>query len=93
MWRILCSGIMTAIHPDIEAVRITEEQIRARVTELGAEISRDYEGKDLVIVGILKGATLFLADLVRHIDAPLSLILSPSARMAANRARPASCGF
>lgn len=61
-----------SIHPDIEAVRITEEQIRARVAELGAQISRDYEGKDLVVVGILKGASLFLADLVRQIDAPLS---------------------
>ena len=59
-------------HPDIQAIRITEQQIRDRVAELGREISRDYEGKDLVVVGILKGATLFLADLVRQIDAPLS---------------------
>ena len=62
----------SSIHPDIETIRITEAQIQARVVELGAEISRDYEGKDLVVVGILKGATLFLADLVRHIDVPLS---------------------
>ena len=60
------------LHSDIEAVRITEEQIRERVRELGAQISRDYAGKDLVLVGILKGATLFLADLVRQIDIPLS---------------------
>ena len=61
-----------ATHPDIAHVRITEEEIAARVQELGAEIGRDYEGKDLVLVGILKGATLFLADLVRHIDVPLA---------------------
>jgi hypoxanthine phosphoribosyltransferase len=60
------------IDPDLERVRITEEQIRARVAELGAQISRDYEGKDLVVVGMLKGAALFLADLVREIEIPLS---------------------
>jgi hypoxanthine phosphoribosyltransferase len=63
---------MTKIHPDIEQIRITDEQIQARVAALGAEISRDYEGKDLYIVGVLKGATLFLADLVREIQIPLS---------------------
>lgn len=60
------------IHPDIEAIRISEAEIAARVTELGASISRDYEGRDLVLVGILTGSTLFLADLVRRIDIPLS---------------------
>ncbi len=58
--------------PDIAEVRITAEQIAERVHVLGAEISRDYEGKDLVLVGILTGATLFLADLVRAMDIPLS---------------------
>jgi hypoxanthine phosphoribosyltransferase len=60
------------LHADIEAIRITEQQIRDRVAELGAQIARDYEGKDLILVGILKGATLFLADLVRQIDIPIS---------------------
>jgi hypoxanthine phosphoribosyltransferase len=64
--------IKQQFHSDIETVRITEEQIRERVAELGEQISRDYEGKDLVLVGILKGSTLFLADLVRQIDIPLS---------------------
>lgn len=59
-------------HPDIAEIRITEDEIAARVGALGAEIARDYEGKDLVLVGILKGAALFLADLVRHVDIPLS---------------------
>ncbi|MDX1930966.1 MAG: hypoxanthine phosphoribosyltransferase [Capsulimonadales bacterium] len=59
-------------HSDIETIRITEKQIQERVAALGAEISRDYEGKDLYLVGVLKGATLFLADLVRHIEIPLS---------------------
>jgi hypoxanthine phosphoribosyltransferase len=61
-----------SVHPDIETVRITEGQIRERVAALGAEISKDYEGKDLYVVGVLKGSTLFLADLVRQITIPLS---------------------
>jgi hypoxanthine phosphoribosyltransferase len=60
------------LHHDIEAIRITEAQIQERVRELGAQITRDYEGKDLVLVGILKGSTLFLADLVRKIDTSLT---------------------
>ncbi len=60
------------LHPDIEAVRISEQQIAERVAELGRQISRDYEGKDLVLVGVLTGATLFMADLVRRIEIPLA---------------------
>lgn len=63
---------MTKLHPDIEHIRITEEEIAARVASLGAQITRDYEGKDIVLVGILTGSTLFLADLVRRIDIPLA---------------------
>lgn len=50
---------------------LTEEQIRARVSELGKEITRDYSDKSLLIVGILKGSAVFLADLIRAIDLPL----------------------
>jgi hypoxanthine phosphoribosyltransferase len=60
------------LHPDIAEVRITADEIAERVRVLGQQISRDYEGKDLVLVGILTGATLFLADLVRAMDIPLS---------------------
>lgn len=75
------------IHPDLETVRITEEQIQQRVAALGAEISRDYEGKDLIVVGILKGSTLFLADLVRQITIPLSFdFVSVSSYGASSRA-------
>jgi hypoxanthine phosphoribosyltransferase len=59
-------------HSDIEAVRLSEQEIAARVTALGEEIGRDYEGKDLILVGVLTGSTLFLADLVRRINIPLS---------------------
>lgn len=49
------------------------EEIRRRVAELGAEITRQYQGKDLVLVGVLKGSVVFLADLMRGIDLPLRI--------------------
>ena len=52
---------------------IAEDQLRARIAELGAKVTQDYRGKDLVLVCVLKGAFLFLADLVRAIDLPLSV--------------------
>jgi hypoxanthine phosphoribosyltransferase len=48
-------------------ILVSEEDLQKRVAELGVEISRDYEGRDLIMVGILKGAVLFLADLMRHL--------------------------
>ncbi|WP_040157595.1 hypoxanthine phosphoribosyltransferase [Mobilicoccus massiliensis] len=50
---------------DLERVLITEEQILARLDELAAEIWRDYEGKDLLLVGVLKGAVIVVSDLIR----------------------------
>jgi hypoxanthine phosphoribosyltransferase len=52
----------------IGRILVGEEDLDRRIRELGAEISRDYRGKDLVLLGILKGAVLFLSDLVRRID-------------------------
>jgi hypoxanthine phosphoribosyltransferase len=49
---------------------VTEEDLKRRVRELGAQISRDYEGRDLFLVGVLKGAVFFLSDLMRAIDTP-----------------------
>ncbi len=60
------------LEDDIAFVLLNEEQIGARIAELGAEISRDYAGKDLHLVGILKGCVPFIADLMRAIKAPLS---------------------
>ena len=53
---------------DLEKVLITEEQIRTRLAEMAADIDRDYEGKDLLIVGVLKGAVMVMADLGRALD-------------------------
>ena len=64
--------VVSKLDEDIERVILSEEQIAARVAELAEEISRDYAGKDLMLIGILKGCVVFLADLVRQISIPLS---------------------
>jgi hypoxanthine phosphoribosyltransferase len=56
-----------AIHPVIERILIPEEEIRARIKEIGAEIGRDYRGRDLIMVGILKGSIPFLAELIKAV--------------------------
>jgi hypoxanthine phosphoribosyltransferase len=58
--------------PNLE-ILISAEQIQSRVRELGQQISRDYAGKDLHLVGVLKGACVFLSDLMRAINLPLSV--------------------
>jgi len=52
---------------------LTAEQIRARVAELGAEISRDYAGKTPILIGVLKGSLVFMADLARAITTPINV--------------------
>ena len=56
--------------PAIGEILVATEDLERRVGELGAEISRDYAGKDLVMIGVLKGAVLFLADLMRALEVP-----------------------
>ena len=51
----------------IGEILIDEETLAARVAELGAEVSADYEGRDLLLIGVLKGAVFFMADLMRHL--------------------------
>ncbi len=55
---------------DIQKVLFTKEQIQARVRELGEQLTRDYQGKDLVFVGVLKGVVIFFSDIVREVDLP-----------------------
>lgn len=52
---------------DIQEILITEDELSRRIKELGQQISRDYEGKDLMLIGVLKGSVLFMADLLREI--------------------------
>lgn len=61
---------MQDYHEFLQEVLVSEEQITQRVAELGADISRDYAGKDLILVCILRGGVLFLSDLMRKISVP-----------------------
>src|SRR3982075_3288954 len=56
--------------PAIGEILVQADDLQHRVQELGFEISRDYEGRNLVLVGVLKGAVFFLSDLMRHIEIP-----------------------
>jgi hypoxanthine phosphoribosyltransferase len=58
--------------PNLE-VLISAEKLQARIQELGAQITRDFLGKDLLLICVLKGACIFLGDLVRNIDLPLAM--------------------
>ena len=62
---------MAPFTDDIEKVLISEEEIQAKLAAMGAEITRDYEGSSLLLVGVLKGAFVVMADLARHIQLPL----------------------
>src|SRR5713101_3486346 len=59
-------------NPNLERL-ITGDAIQARIKELGAEISRDYAGRNPLLIGVLKGAFIFLSDLVRAIEIPLAI--------------------
>ncbi|HLQ28018.1 MAG TPA: phosphoribosyltransferase family protein, partial [Ktedonobacteraceae bacterium] len=61
------------MHEDITEILVTEEQIRAKVAELGAQITRDYQDKNLLLLGTLKGAVPFIGDLARAIHLPLEI--------------------
>ncbi|HEY7414298.1 MAG TPA: hypoxanthine phosphoribosyltransferase [Ktedonobacteraceae bacterium] len=61
------------MHQDIAEILITDEQIQAKVRELGEQITHDYQGKDLLLLGTLKGAVPFIADLSRAIYLPLEI--------------------
>ena len=58
---------------DIQRILITEEQIKARIVEMGKEISEEYKDKDPVVLGVLKGVVVFYADMIRHITVPCQM--------------------
>ncbi|MDA3733912.1 hypoxanthine phosphoribosyltransferase [Niameybacter massiliensis] len=58
---------------DIARVLLTEEELHERVKALGEAITADYKGKDLLVVGILKGSNVFMSDLIRQINMPLNI--------------------
>jgi hypoxanthine phosphoribosyltransferase len=62
-----------AVHADIEEVLISERDLNQRVAELADEVRRHYAGQDLVLVGVLKGAIMFMTDLARQLPLPLEM--------------------
>lgn len=54
-------------HPNLERILFSEDEIRTRVKEMGAQITEDYAGKSIVVISVLRGAAIFMADLVREI--------------------------
>jgi hypoxanthine phosphoribosyltransferase len=61
------------LHSDISHIILTEEQIQSRVAELGANISRDYGDEPVLLIAVLRGAAIFVADLSRAISSPVEL--------------------
>jgi hypoxanthine phosphoribosyltransferase len=61
---------MTELERAVGEVLIDQDSLAARVAELGVEVSSDYEGRDLLLIGVLKGAVFFMADLMRHLTVP-----------------------
>jgi hypoxanthine phosphoribosyltransferase len=61
------------LEPGVGEVLLTADELQRRVVELGEEISRDYAGRSLLLVGVLKGAVFFLSDLMRFIEVPVEV--------------------
>src|SRR5579859_7073099 len=73
MYEDIAENISENMHEDISEILISEEQILHKVAELGERITRDYQGKNLLLLGTLKGAVPFIADLARAIELPLEI--------------------
>jgi len=76
------------MYEDLEKVLITQEQIRARINELADEISRDYEGKEVMLVGVLKGAVFFMTHLAHALKIPARLDFLGIASFSPGKALP-----
>lgn len=64
---------MRDYHEFLGEILISEEQLQARIAELGAQISRDYAGDSVLLICILRGGVMFLTDLIRHITVPVAI--------------------
>lgn len=67
------AGSASASESSIAETLVSSDELRRRVAEMGREISDDYAGRDLLMVGVLKGAVVFLADLMRHLSVPCEI--------------------
>lgn len=64
---------MRTLHPDFERILISEEELHEKIVEMGRAITHDYAGERVVVVSVLRGAAIFMADLVREIELPLEM--------------------
>lgn len=64
---------MEDMRQDLQEILFSEEQLKEKVAQLGRQISQDYEGKDLLLIGVLKGSVVFMADLMRQITVPAAI--------------------
>ena len=64
---------MERIHKDVSKVVLSEQDIKDIVSRMGAEITRDYEGKNPLLIAVLRGAVVFMGDLMRHIDCEMGI--------------------
>jgi hypoxanthine phosphoribosyltransferase len=69
------SAVAGSIHGDVEEILLNADEIAARVAELGAQLAADYAGRTPVLISVLKGSIVFLADLIRAMDVPLNVDL------------------
>ena len=66
-------SLSSSMHDDIEEILISEPVLQARIAALAGAIQEDYAGRQVLLVGILRGAMMFMADLARHLDMPLEM--------------------
>jgi len=64
---------MEKIYKDIESILVSKEEISKRVKEIGEQITKEFEGEEIVVIGVLKGSSIFMADLIREIDLPMDI--------------------
>jgi hypoxanthine phosphoribosyltransferase len=76
------------MHEDLEKILFTHEQIRQRIREVAAEVSRDYKGRELMLVAVLKGAVFFLTHLAEALEIPVQLDFLGIASFSPGRALP-----
>lgn len=63
----------TRVINDVESILLSEEKLAKRIAEIGAEITADYAGKEILMIGVLRGAVIFMSDLARSIKVPVAI--------------------
>ncbi len=80
------------MHEHVESILYSEEQLRQRVKELGAQITADYAGKEPVLASVLRGSYIFMADLTRAIDLPVTVDFMAVSSYGHRGPGPGHCG-